>query len=90
MIAKWLKLAGDDHLHCGTADGKLEGDPMTVQGYYNVCRETKNEIDLPRGVIASPSCYTSEDDLSAATLRLRSFAEVADLDSLDRLRPEAA
>ena len=28
-----------DHLHCGTAVGKLEGDPMTVQGYYNVCRE---------------------------------------------------
>src|SRR5207302_817375 len=30
--------------------GKLEGDPMTVQGYYNVCREMKNEVDLPRGI----------------------------------------
>ncbi|MCB1449500.1 MAG: ribulose-bisphosphate carboxylase large subunit, partial [Nitratireductor sp.] len=50
VIAKWLRLAGVDHLHTGTAVGKLEGDPLTVQGYYNVCRETKNEIDLPRGI----------------------------------------
>ena len=50
VIAKWLRLAGVDHLHCGTAVGKLEGDPLTVQGYYNVCRETHNEIDLPRGI----------------------------------------
>uniref|UniRef100_UPI002FDEC6C2 form I ribulose bisphosphate carboxylase large subunit n=1 Tax=Rubrimonas sp. TaxID=2036015 RepID=UPI002FDEC6C2 len=50
VIAKWLRLAGVDHLHTGTAVGKLEGDPMTVQGYYNVCREMKNEVDLPRGI----------------------------------------
>ena len=50
VIAKWLRLAGVDHLHCGTAVGKLEGDPLTVQGFYNVCRETKNEVDLPRGL----------------------------------------
>ncbi|MEZ5729965.1 MAG: form I ribulose bisphosphate carboxylase large subunit [Burkholderiaceae bacterium] len=50
VIAKWLRLAGVDHLHTGTAVGKLEGDPMTVQGYYNVCRETHNQVDLPRGV----------------------------------------
>ena len=28
VIAKWLRLAGVDHLHAGTAVGKLEGDPM--------------------------------------------------------------
>jgi ribulose-bisphosphate carboxylase large chain len=50
VIAKWLRLAGVDHLHAGTAVGKLEGDPMTVQGYYNVCRETKSAVDLPRGL----------------------------------------
>jgi len=50
VIAKWLRLAGVDHLHAGTAVGKLEGDPLTVQGYYNVCREMKNEVDLPRGL----------------------------------------
>jgi ribulose-bisphosphate carboxylase large chain len=44
------RLAGVDHLHCGTAVGKLEGDPLTVQGYYNVCRETRNEVDLQRGI----------------------------------------
>jgi ribulose-bisphosphate carboxylase large chain len=50
VIAKWLRLAGVDHLHAGTAVGKLEGDPLTVQGYYNVLRELKNEVDLPRGI----------------------------------------
>lgn len=50
VIAKWLRLAGVDHLHAGTAVGKLEGDPPTVQGYYNVLRETKNEVDLSRGI----------------------------------------
>jgi ribulose-bisphosphate carboxylase large chain len=35
---------------CGTAVGKLEGDPLTVQGYYNICRETRNEVDLQRGI----------------------------------------
>ncbi len=50
VIAKWLRLAGVDHLHAGTAVGKLEGDPLTVQGYYNVCREMMNEVDLPRGL----------------------------------------
>jgi ribulose-bisphosphate carboxylase large chain len=50
VIAKWMRLAGVDHIHAGTAVGKLEGDPMTVQGYYNICRETHNAVDLPRGV----------------------------------------
>jgi ribulose-bisphosphate carboxylase large chain len=50
VIAKWLRLAGCDHLHCGTAVGKLEGDPMTVQGYYNVCRDSYTQTDLPRGL----------------------------------------
>ncbi|PKO51562.1 MAG: ribulose-bisphosphate carboxylase large subunit, partial [Betaproteobacteria bacterium HGW-Betaproteobacteria-21] len=50
VIAKWLRLAGVDHLHAGTAVGKLEGDPMTVQGFYNVCRDTVTKQDLPRGL----------------------------------------
>ncbi|MCL4746354.1 MAG: ribulose-bisphosphate carboxylase large subunit, partial [Burkholderiaceae bacterium] len=50
VIAKWLRLAGVDHLHCGTAVGKLEGDPYTVQGYYNVCRDTYTKEDLRRGL----------------------------------------
>jgi ribulose-bisphosphate carboxylase large chain len=50
VIAKWLRLAGVDHLHTGTAVGKLEGDPMTVQGVYNVCRDSYTKKDLPRGL----------------------------------------
>jgi ribulose-bisphosphate carboxylase large chain len=50
VIAKWLRMAGVDHLHAGTAVGKLEGDPMTVQGYYNVCRDTHTKADLTRGI----------------------------------------
>jgi ribulose-bisphosphate carboxylase large chain len=50
VIAKWLRLAGVDHTHAGTAVGKLEGDPMTVQGYYNVLRESHNPVDLSRGL----------------------------------------
>jgi ribulose-bisphosphate carboxylase large chain len=50
VIAKWMRLAGVDHIHAGTAVGKLEGDPLTVQGYYNVCREGYNKVDLPRGI----------------------------------------
>jgi ribulose-bisphosphate carboxylase large chain len=30
--------------------GKLEGDPLTVQGYYNVCRDSHTRTDLPRGL----------------------------------------
>jgi ribulose-bisphosphate carboxylase large chain len=50
VIAKWLRLAGVDHLHAGTAVGKLEGDPMTVQGFYNVCRDAVTRHDPQRGI----------------------------------------
>ena len=50
VIAKWLRLAGVDHMHTGTAVGKPEGDPLTVQGYYNVCRDGYTQTDLPRGL----------------------------------------
>jgi ribulose-bisphosphate carboxylase large chain len=50
VIAKWLRLCGVDHLHAGTAVGKLEGDPMTVQGYYHVCRDSHTRADLERGI----------------------------------------
>ncbi|WP_116813522.1 form I ribulose bisphosphate carboxylase large subunit [Steroidobacter cummioxidans] len=50
VISKWMRLAGVDHLHAGTVVGKLEGDPNTVQGFYNVLREPLNPVDLPRGI----------------------------------------
>jgi ribulose-bisphosphate carboxylase large chain len=50
VISKWMRLAGVDHIHAGTVVGKLEGDPSSVQGFYNVLRETHNPVDLPRGI----------------------------------------
>jgi len=50
VISKWMRLAGVDHIHAGTVVGKLEGDPNSVQGFYNVLRETRNEVDLSRGI----------------------------------------
>jgi ribulose-bisphosphate carboxylase large chain len=50
VIAKWMRLAGVDHLHAGTVVGKLEGDPNTVQGFYNVLRQPLNAVDPPRGI----------------------------------------
>ncbi|HKR36349.1 MAG TPA: RuBisCO large subunit C-terminal-like domain-containing protein, partial [Steroidobacteraceae bacterium] len=50
VIAKWMRLAGVDHVHAGTIVGKLEGDPSTVQGFYDVLRQPLNEVDLPRGI----------------------------------------
>src|SRR5246127_4413190 len=38
VIAKWMRLAGVDHIHAGTVVGKLEGDPLSVRGYYETLR----------------------------------------------------
>src|ERR1700741_3610558 len=50
VIAKWMRMAGVDHIHAGTVVGKLEGDPSMVKGYYNVLREGRNALDLQRGI----------------------------------------
>ena len=41
VIAKWMRLAGVDHVHAGTVVGKLEGDPSSVRGFYDTLREDK-------------------------------------------------
>jgi len=50
VIAKWMRLAGVDHIHAGTVVGKLEGDPATTRGYYDICREQFNPQALQNGV----------------------------------------
>jgi ribulose-bisphosphate carboxylase large chain len=50
VIAKWMRLAGVDHIHAGTVVGKLEGDPHTTKGYYDICRETRNPMALQNGL----------------------------------------
>lgn len=50
VIAKWMRMLGVDHIHAGTAVGKLEGDPNLVQGYYSILREQHNLPDPLRGI----------------------------------------
>jgi len=50
VIAKWMRLAGVDHIHAGTVVGKLEGDPATTKGFYDVMREEYNPQSLQTGI----------------------------------------
>ncbi|MCM2503378.1 form I ribulose bisphosphate carboxylase large subunit [Aureimonas altamirensis] len=50
VIAKWARLAGVDHIHAGTVVGKLEGDPATTRGYYDICRDEFTPQNLANGV----------------------------------------
>jgi ribulose-bisphosphate carboxylase large chain len=40
VIAKWCRLMGVDHIHAGTVVGKLEGDPSTTKGFYDILRNS--------------------------------------------------
>ncbi|MGW0228487.1 form I ribulose bisphosphate carboxylase large subunit [Actinopolymorpha singaporensis] len=50
VIAKWMRLAGVDHIHAGTVVGKLEGDPNTVAGFYDTLRANTLEPDPMKGL----------------------------------------
>ncbi|UIJ71214.1 form I ribulose bisphosphate carboxylase large subunit [Aurantimonas sp. HBX-1] len=50
VIAKWARLAGVDHIHAGTVVGKLEGDPATTKGYYDICRDEFTHQKLENGI----------------------------------------
>jgi len=50
VIAKWMRLAGVDHIHAGTVVGKLEGDPAMVAGYYDTCRLGRTPVDPAKGL----------------------------------------
>ena len=50
VLAKWLRLAGGDHLHSGTVVGKLEGDRETTLGVVDLLRERFVPADLGRGL----------------------------------------
>jgi ribulose-bisphosphate carboxylase large chain len=50
VITKWMRLAGVDHIHAGTVVGKLEGDPNMTRGYYDICREDYNPVQLEHGL----------------------------------------
>jgi ribulose-bisphosphate carboxylase large chain len=50
VLAKWMRLAGVDHIHSGTVVGKLEGDPNMIRGYYDTLRLLKVEKDPRLGI----------------------------------------
>jgi ribulose-bisphosphate carboxylase large chain len=50
VICKWMRMAGVDHIHAGTVVGKLEGDPLMIQGFYDTLLKSKLTIDLPKGI----------------------------------------
>ena len=50
VIAKWMRMAGVDHIHAGTVVGKLEGDPNVIKGIYDTCREIHVPKDMTHGI----------------------------------------
>jgi ribulose-bisphosphate carboxylase large chain len=50
VIAKWMRLAGVDHIHAGTVVGKLEGDPNMVAGFYDTLRLGTVAADPMKGL----------------------------------------
>ncbi len=50
VLAKWCRLLGVDHVHAGTVVGKLEGDPNTTKGFYDILRQDVVEVNPAHGV----------------------------------------
>ncbi len=50
VLAKWMRLAGVDHIHSGTVVGKLEGDPNAIAGYYDTLRMGSLKANPIRGL----------------------------------------
>ena len=50
VIAKWMRMAGVDHIHAGTVVGKLEGDPMMIRGFYDTLLDTHTPMQLEKGL----------------------------------------
>jgi ribulose-bisphosphate carboxylase large chain len=50
VIAKWCRLLGVDHIHAGTVVGKLEGDPNTTAGFYDILRLDSVKANPMHGV----------------------------------------
>ena len=50
VVAKWLRLAGGDHLHTGTVVGKLEGSWSETLGIIDLLRERTIPVDPAHGI----------------------------------------
>jgi ribulose-bisphosphate carboxylase large chain len=49
-LAKWLRLAGGDHIHTGTVVGKLEGDRRATVAIANMLREDVTPANPAAGI----------------------------------------
>ena len=67
VIAKWMRLAGVDHIHAGTVVGKLEGDPDD---------DARLLRHLPRGLQSDARSSTASSSTSTG-LRLNKLMPVA-------------
>jgi ribulose-bisphosphate carboxylase large chain len=54
VIAKWMRLAGVDHIHAGTVVGKLEGDPRRPRLLRHVCARTSIPTNLEQRRLLRP------------------------------------
>lgn len=50
VLAKWLRMAGGDHVHNGTVVGKLEGDRAATMAINDLLREDFVAADKSRGI----------------------------------------
>ncbi|HYM50861.1 MAG TPA: ribulose-bisphosphate carboxylase large subunit [Candidatus Limnocylindrales bacterium] len=50
VLAKWLRMAGGDHVHNGTVVGKLEGDREATMAINDLLREDVIPADKSRGI----------------------------------------
>ncbi|HLG77987.1 MAG TPA: ribulose-bisphosphate carboxylase large subunit [Ktedonobacteraceae bacterium] len=50
VLAKWMRMAGVDHIQAGTVTGKLGSDPRNIRGKYQTLRGTQSEPDPALGL----------------------------------------
>ncbi len=55
VIAKWMRMAGVDHIHAGTVVGKLKGDPNVISGIYTIPAAKCMFLPIPGTVSSSIS-----------------------------------
>ena len=55
VLAKWLRMAGGDHVHNGTVVGKLEGNRLATMAINDLLREDHIPEDPARGLYFAQS-----------------------------------
>ena len=74
VLAKWLRMAGGDHVHNGTVVGKLEGDREATMAINDLLREDFIPADKSRGSTSTrngPPSRRSSRALEGNKVRVR-------------------